>query len=436
MQQSQRVQFNHAFSHAIDLANAANLPLVVFFNLVTDYPNANLRHYKFMLEGLTEVQKDLQKRKIEFIIKIGNPIDNIRFFYDQAEAIVIDIGYTSVQRRWRKDLYFDIIAKTDDVDLFSVEWDVIIPVRQASDKAEYGAYTLRPKYNRNIDDFLDTPSIDSVINPIILSYESDIDVLEPDSILSSLNIDKSVAHSPIFHGGYTEAKARLKHFIDHSLARYPQSNDPSLDLTSKLSPYLHFGQISPLEIYLQVINSQAPTDSKSAFIEQLTVRRELAINYVFFTPDYDVFESMTEPWAYNTMNEHASDQREHLYSIEDYILFNTHDTYFNAAMKQMVTTGYMHNYMRMYWAKKIIEWSLTYKQAYETISFLNDKYFLDGRDPSSYAGIAWCFGKHDRPWTERPVFGKLRYMNAKGLERKFNISDYVDQVEKLGAITE
>ena len=167
---------------------------------------------------------------------------------------------------------------------------------------------------------------------------------------------------------------------------------------------------------------QANIDS---LFEQLVVRRELAFNFVYYNEGYDQFDSMTYAWAYQTMKEHENDPREVLYTLADYENASTHDPYFNAAMLEMIHTGFMHNYMRMYWAKKIIEWSPSYEEAYRTSVYLDDKYFLDGRDPNGYTGVAWCYGKHDRAWTERSVFGKLRYMNAGGLERKFKINDYV-----------
>ncbi|MFP4178128.1 MAG: FAD-binding domain-containing protein, partial [Acholeplasmataceae bacterium] len=245
----------------------------------------------------------------------------------------------------------------------------------------------------------------------------------------------SVRRSRYFKGGYIEASRRITAFLEERIERYQDSNDPGLDLTSKLSPYLHFGQISALEILERVLLAveQQRVDGQGvdAFIEQLLIRRELAFNYVFYQEGYDRFRTMTEDWAYRTMAEHEGDERPALYSLKEIEAGRTDDPYFNAAMKEMALTGYMHNYMRMYWAKRIIEWSADYRTAYKRILTLNNKYFIDGRDPNSYAGVAWCFGKHDRAWTERPVFGKLRYMNANGLKRKFAIEDYVSHIESL-----
>jgi deoxyribodipyrimidine photo-lyase len=178
---------------------------------------------------------------------------------------------------------------------------------------------------------------------------------------------------------------------------------------------------------MNVIN-QATYDG---IFEQVFVRRELAFNFVYYNHQYDQFDHMTEPWAYLTMDNHQDDYRPHLYTKEQLEKADTHDPYFNAAMDEMRFSGYMHNYMRMYWAKKIIEWSNSYKEAYETTLYLNNKYFLDGRDPNSYTSVAWNYGRHDRAWTERPILGKLRYMNDKGLERKFDMSKYIQYVESI-----
>ncbi len=435
MQQSQRVYHNHALAFAIDIANELDLPLIVVFNIVENYPHANLRHYRFMLEGIREVAAKLEERKIEFVVSVGNPLTNLRSFYDLSRVIITDVGYTLIQRQWRKELYLDIINSDKDIDHYSVESDVIVPVEVASCKAEYGAYTLRPKITRIIQQFIDHPQLQQIRNTTPVAIPSGINIHDIDGILSRLQIHKDVPTSPVFHGGHQEAMARLTVFIREKLGSYQEANDPGLDLTSKLSPYLHFGQVSPLEIYEAIWAQDENIANKEAFLEQLVVRRELAINYVFYTNDYLDFHYMTEPWAYKTMIQHENDPREYLYTIDDYLSCRTHDPYFNAAMKEMLITGYMHNYMRMYWAKKIIEWSRTFIKAYESIKFMNDKYLLDGRDPSSYAGIAWCFGKHDRAWPERPIFGKLRYMNASGLKRKYHIDQYLERINQLGSPT-
>jgi deoxyribodipyrimidine photo-lyase len=234
-----------------------------------------------------------------------------------------------------------------------------------------------------------------------------------------------------FRGGTARAKQMLERFITQSLPVYAEhSNQPQTDDVSMLSPYLHFGQISPLYVAWRIEHSAAPRAAKDAYLEQLIVRRELAINFVWFTPDYDRFTCLPD-WARQSLRQHAADPREYLYSREQFERAGTHDPYWNAAMREMLATGFMHNYMRMYWGKKILEWSASPEQAFETALHLNNKYFIDGRDPNSYAGVAWIFGRHDQAWKERPVFGKTRYMNANGLRRKCDIEAYVAKVDRL-----
>lgn len=249
-----------------------------------------------------------------------------------------------------------------------------------------------------------------------------------DAALGLLNIDRSVGSAGT-RGGTVEARRLLRVFLLEKLAGYgDMKDDPGGDLTSGLSPYLHFGQISPLDIMLDL--SDAPAAQREAFLEELVVRRELSMNFVFFNPQYDAYESLPA-WARATLEKHGSDPRPYIYTRDELENARTHDPYWNAAQSEMVLTGRMHGYMRMYWGKKILEWGRTPQEAYSTALWLNNRYSLDGRDPNAFAGVAWCFGKHDRPWGERDVFGNVRYMNAKGLERKFNMRQYLQRVALL-----
>lgn len=432
MQQSQRIHYNHALNHAIDLANKYNLPLMIYFGLTDDYPEANLRHYQFMLEGLRHVYNWGNKLHMNMVIKKGSPEIMIKPFLKDAQALVMDKGYLKQQVLYRTAVLNESKAyESLDVDL--VDTDLIVPVRIASNKVEYGAYTLRLKINKLFSAFNDHTKTAELKNQLNLELISDVNLNELDITLNGLNVNRSIKPSPIYKGGYIEASKLLFEFINSKAAFYKESSDPSTNYTSLLSMYIHFGQISSLEILdqlkLAVDQTKVSEEIYEAYKEQIFVRRELAFNYVYYNPSYDTFSGMTEPWAYESMRTHKDDVRAYLYDENDYINYKTHDPYFNAAMKEMVETGFMHNYMRMYWAKKIIEWSKSHEVAYKTILNLNNTYFIDGRDPNSYAGVAWCFGKHDRAWTERPVFGKLRYMNAKGLERKFDIQGYINKVD-------
>jgi deoxyribodipyrimidine photo-lyase len=435
MQQSQRVHFNHALEHAITIANSKKLPLLVYFGLTPSYPEANQRHYHFMLEGIKEVKELLKKLKISFVLKIGSPDEMLLPLLDEADTLVMDYAHLRVPRMWRKRILdiASVLHKEMTIDM--VESDLIVPAYIASDKVEYGAFTIRPKLHRQLPFYRDFIALSKIKNETKIDLVSDDELDDIDALIQSFPIDQHIKKSPIYRGGYKEASKHLNDFIMKKAQHYLESNDPSTNYTSKLSMYLHYGQISSLMIFEQMhlafTQNKISKDVFDAYVEQLFIRRELAFNFVVFNPKYDVFDNITEPWAYQTMNEHDDDDRVYVYEAKDYIQFQTHDIYFNAAMKEMVYTGFMHNYMRMYWAKKIIEWSPTHRDAYDTILRLNNAYFIDGRDANSYTGVAWCFGKHDRAWTERDIFGKLRYMNDDGLRRKFKIKQYIEQMNAI-----
>ncbi|MCZ2845589.1 MAG: deoxyribodipyrimidine photolyase, partial [Candidatus Bathyarchaeota archaeon] len=245
------------------------------------------------------------------------------------------------------------------------------------------------------------------------------------NVISLLGIDKGIKKVPNFQGGNSVAKKHLEIFLKNKLDKYDElRNDPSLDFLSNMSPYLHFGQISPLYIALKVQDIESP--GKNAYLEELIIRRELSINYIFYNHNYDNLNGLPA-WSKETLRQHEKDQRDYIYSKSELENAETHDPYWNAAQNEMKLKGKMHGYMRMYWGKKIIEWSQSPQKAYKIALHLNDKYELDGRDSNGYTGIAWCFGKHDRPWKERKIFGKVRYMSAGGLERKFNIEKYANK---------
>lgn len=425
MQQSQRAEWNHALEYAIERANQLDLPVAVVFGLMDDYPEANERHYAFMLQGLEDVFQTLEKRGIAAFVGRGHPADVVIEAGRRAALIVCDMGYLRHQAEWRAR-----VADESDCEVVEVESDVVVPVETASDKAEYMARTLRPKIHRSLDEFLQpVKEIHCAAGLLPASTFPTLDKTVP--TVGALKLDRSVRAVERFQGGTAEAKSRLKSFIKNSLAVYSDhSNQPQTDDVSAMSLYLHFGQISPLYVARQILGCDAGQEAQDAFIEQLIVRRELAMNFCWFTPNYDRFSCLPD-WAKKTLSDHAGDQREVLYSREQFEQSQTHDPYWNAAMSEMRVTGYMHNYMRMYWGKKILEWSPSPEDAFETALAINNKYFIDGRDPNSYAGIAWVFGKHDTAWAERPVFGKTRYMNANGLKRKCKIDEYVEKVRAM-----
>ena len=424
MQAAHRVRFNHALDYATLRANERRMPLLVFFGLTDRFPRAMLRHYVFMLQGLAEVSAELADRGIQMLVLSGDPPAGVIALGQAASMVVVDKGYLRIQRTW-----YRAAAERLDCPLVQVETDVVIPLQVASEKEEYAARTLRPKIERQLDAYLQPlPQV----SPNIPSLGMDVgtpslDLSAWQSLLDRLSVDYSVPPVSGFVGGAAEAQRRLKTFLEQDLARYELHNDPALNCQSQMSPYLHFGQISPLEIALRVRQAGGP--GVGAYLEQLIVRRELARNLIWYNPAYDSFDGLPA-WAQRTLQEHAQDVREYLYPLDDLEAGATHDAYWNAAQHELVRTGKMHGYMRMYWGKKLLEWSRTPREAYQIAVSLNDKYSLDGRDPNGYAGVAWCFGKHDRPWKERPVFGSIRYMSAAGLERKFDIQAYVRRVEE------
>lgn len=430
MQRSQRVAYNHALSYAIGVANAKGLPLLVAFILTPNFLDANARHYTFMLEGLKEVEEELTKIGIGFVMKKGQFAEEITKLAHKAHTIVFDYGYLRDERKWRREVLDSIKYANLAIDIALVETDVIVPVTISYQKVAYGAYVLRPQLHKYVDAFNDYDSMPSVENSWHHSQIHTSDISDISQVISSLGVDKTVGPSPFFRGGYQAAKRLLLTFIQSKYKDYPLRSDPSLAIQSYLSMYLHFGQISPLEIYQNIL-TLPESESRDQFVEQLLVRRELAFNYVFYNKEYDQFKSMTEPWAYQSMENHENDVRPYLYSDLEIENGLTHDPYFNAAMDEMRITGFMANYMRMYWAKQILTWKQSYEVAYHLIVKLNNKYFLDGRDPNSYVNIAWIFGKMDRPWPEKPIWGTLRSMNTMGLKRKFDIDTYVKQVAKM-----
>lgn len=427
MQQAQRVQDNHALEYAIDQANELELPVVVAFGLTDAYPEANERHYAFMLEGLKETKASLDRRGIAMVVRRGSPDEVALTMARRAALVVMDKGYLRLQREWRRRVSEEAPCK-----VVEVESDAIVPVETASDHEEYAARTLRPKLHRLLTAFL-VP-----LAPRRVKHRGsglDVESLEVDSpqaVLQRLKLDRTVGPTPLYRGGALEAEARLNRFLQERLSHYGEGrNDPARDYQSDLSPYLHFGQISPLRVALAVADAAAGRESSAeALLEELIVRRELSLNFVHFNPRYDAYDDLPA-WALATLEKHRGDAREHLYTEEELAAASTHDPYWNAAMTEMVVTGKMHGYMRMYWGKKILEWSVDARTAFETALRLNNRYFLDGRDPNSYAGVAWLFGKHDRPWGERPIFGTVRYMNAKGLDRKFDMPAYLRRVESM-----
>ncbi|MBS3736453.1 MAG: deoxyribodipyrimidine photo-lyase [Candidatus Bipolaricaulota bacterium] len=424
MQASQRAEENQALQMAVNRANELNLPVITYFGITDDFPEGNLRHYQFMIEGLKETKERLAGRGIKTMIGHQSPPEGIIELAEEAALVVVDRGYLRIQRNWRKT-----VAEEISVPLIQVEGDVVVPVEAASDKEEYAARTIRPKINDRLDDF-SAPAENFDPDKSSLDMDLQFDSVDLDEILEELNIDRSVKPVRTYTSGTTRAKELLEDFIKDKLDQYAEkSNDPTVDVLSEMSPYLHFGQISPIFIADRINDSGSP--GAEDYLEQLVVRRELSMNFVYYNEDYDDFSSILPDWALETLSDHADDPRDYVYTREEFERAETHDPYWNAAQKEMNLTGKTHGYMRMYWGKKILEWTPDPETGFEITLYLNNKYELDGRDPNGFTGVAWCYGKHDRGWKEREVFGKVRYMNASGLERKFDAEKYCEQVDRL-----
>jgi deoxyribodipyrimidine photo-lyase len=425
MQQSQRAEENHALEYAVDIANRMRMPVVVCFGLTHNYPEANLRHYAFLMEGLGDVAVALRAREVAFVVRHGTPADVALDIGRQAALIVCDRGYLRHQREWR-----EVVAREVSCPVVQVECDLIVPVETASAKREYAARTFRPKVTRLVPEFLEAPRRLRLRRKAHGLRIKGIP-LDDDHILESMGVSSEVTPVPFFRGGTRSAKRILEDFVRTRLRDYARNrNQPQTDNVSHMSKYLHFGQISPSAVARIVGEStMGGTQDRDAFLDELIVRRELTYNFVRYTPDYDRYSSVPG-WAKQSLEVHRADSRHHHYTRAQLERGKTHDPYWNAAMKEMRDTGYMHNYMRMYWGKKILEWSNTPEYAFQTALYLNNKYFIDGRDPNSYANVGWIFGLHDRPWQERSIFGKVRTMSARGLERKAHPEEYVAKVER------
>jgi deoxyribodipyrimidine photo-lyase len=373
-----------------------------------------------MLQGIQEVQSALNDRGIQMVIGIESPESGALRLAKHASLVVCDCGYLSFQRSWRR-----WVADRAACPVIQVESDVIVPVREASPKEEYTAATFRPKIRKQLPAYLIKLKHNQArLSSLNLELET-TDIRDLSKALSNLDIDRSVLPVAGFKGGTQEARQRLNEFIKNNLFSYREKrNDPNAGVLSGLSPYLHFGQISPLEVSLEV--AKTGLAGADAFLEELIVRRELSVNYCFYNPAYSSFEGLPA-WAKKTLQEHRKDQRQYIYSLDEFESASTHDEYWNAAQLEMVATGKMHGYMRMYWGKKILEWSDSPEEAFRKALLLNNRYELDGRDPNGYAGVAWCLGKHDRPWSTRPIFGNVRFLSAGGLNRKFDIDSYVSR---------
>ena len=419
MSRDQRFSDNWALIHSIELANQRSAYVLVVFCLDLSYPSATPRSLNFMVEGLKEVERSLASKKIPFLLLQGAPTQQLPLFLSQhnASILVTDFDPLRIKRQWKESIIRQVTIPVITVDAHN-----IVPCQVASTKQEFGAYTIRPKINKLLADYIqDFPEIEEQKAP-------EEPITKPINWPEIPNISNSIPTITWIKPGEHAANIALRYFIEHKLEGYAtKRNLPELEWTSNLSPYFHFGQIAPHRVALEIIKANAAAVDKDAFLEEMIVRRELSDNYCFYNPNYDTVEGLPA-WAKTTLDIHRSDEREHLYTLDAFEHAHTHDKLWNAAQNEMVHTGKMHGYLRMYWAKKILEWTVSPEEAFSIAIFLNDKYSLDGRDPNGYVGIAWAIGGlHDRAWFERPVYGKIRYMNSNGAQRKFNVEEYISK---------
>lgn len=419
MRNSQRSEMNPALNLAIETGNRLNLPVVVFFTCNSKYPVCNSRQYNFMLAGIADVKQRLLKKKILTVIWVTEPVPGIRKIARGASLVITDAGYMKRDKEVES-----IAAQALKCPLVGVESNIIVPLKALPEKEEYSAATLRPKIKKIISNYLNPapdplPDVSSLELHLKYPDLSDYGQFKnPDIINSGLCVVQPC-------GGNTSANRLLSKFLSKRINSYStQRNDPDLDVTSHLSSYLHFGHISPVKVALAALKEY--DSNTESFLDELIVRRELSFNFVNYNHNYDNI-SCIPLWASDSLFQNKDVEREYLYTLHEFEKSLTHDQYWNAAQNELATTGCIHNYMRMYWGKKIIEWTDSPEIAFDYMIYLNNKYALDGNDPNSYAGIAWCFGKYDRPWGSRPVFGKVRYMNDKGLKRKFKMKTYMNK---------
>ncbi len=424
MSRDQRVADNHALLAAQRDALERKLPLIALFKLYPTVANRVRQHYQFMLGGLEQVERRLNELNIPLIVTT----DSLDAALEELSpaALYFDFSPLRGPQALRKRL-----ARTAAYPAYEVDAHNIVPVWVTSEKQEYAARTIRPKLHAHLDDYLTDPEqIERHPHGPQSLAQTDWD-----QVWNHIVVRRPDGYNPPFEPGEDAARAALDSFIHERLAAYDADhNDPVHNGQSGLSPYLHFGQLASLRAALEVTafarehgDDEQIQISAEAFIEQLIVRKELSDNFCYYNANYDNWHGLPD-WARATLDEHRGDARAHLYDLDEFESAATHDEAWNAAQTELMTTGKMHNYMRMYWAKKILEWTPDPETAIDIAITLNDRFELDGYDPNGYVNILWAIGGlHDRAWQERQVYGKVRYMNANGLKRKFDIERYIER---------
>ena len=432
-QMNRRTACNHALAYAIDLANGLGLPVLYYEGLTCTYAYASDRLHQFILENVPDTAADLKRAGIGYTFHLRrrktDPNDTLYQLAKDAAAVVTDDYPTFIARRHNAS-----VPTRLDIPYFAVDSSCIVPMTRL-DKREYAAYTIRPRIHRLLDQYLqpfDMPVPAKRWKAQPSPFHTEVTAGNIPLLVSECEIDHSIKPSTTFRGGSKRAHQLLTHFVERNLARYANGrNEPSAHATSDMSPSLHFGNISALDLALAVKNHAAENGLiADEYLEELIVRRELAFNFARYSEDPESLQNLPN-WALATLSKHDHDPRNYTYSSEQWERAETHDPLWNAAQKELLLRGKIHGYYRMYWGKKIIEWSASHQDALSAMIYLHDKYALDGRDPNTYTNILWCFGLHDRPWTERPIFGMIRFMSGDGMKRKTNTAAYIKEIEYL-----
>ena len=456
MTASRRTVWNFALEHAVELAKELHKPLLIVEILDSGRRWSSDRHHAFVLQGMADNKAACETHDLRYYPFVesrrGDKIELVAALATSSCAVVADDFPI-------KSFADDVVqvARRMDVRMELVDSNGLLPIR-ATGRLFPTAYTFRRFLQKTLPDhLLDAPKakpLDRVELPRLRGLPADIRRRWPPASSKLLSADVSaLARLPIDHevgpvatlGGPRAAGNILKKFLLHKLSAYPESrNHPDADGTSGLSPYLHFGHISAHEIFrgLAKVQRWSPMDmaekatgkregwwgmsqAAEAFLDQLVTWREVGFNMCYHARDYDQYESLPK-WAKVSLAEHEADRREYMYSLDKFEQGHTHDKLWNAAQMQLVREGRMHNYMRMLWGKKILEWSASPQEALDVMIELNNKYALDGQDPNSYSGIMWILGRYDRAWgPQRPIFGKVRYMSSDNTARKLKLKQYV-----------
>jgi len=459
MQANRRLEYNYALEYAVAVANHLQKPLLIYEGLNVDYPWACDRFHHFILEGMKEHRDFFTSHPVKGCSYVPyvekEPKEGKGLIYklaDQACALITDEFPVYIIKEHNQK-----VAKNISIPFITIDSNGIIPLG-ITDKDPYSAYLFRKIMQKHVVEAVHHPPQARPLDGLRVDSSASFlpDELTGRELFSDRpfeNLNEFISQLPIDHsvkkvamtGTRKSALERMNHFLEFGLHRYEEDrNHPDVQGGSGLSPWLHFGKISAFEMVLEVLKRQPkgwnlmeckPNGGKNSgffrghsyiesFLDELITWREVGFHYAHHRPDYDRFESLPD-WALTTMREHDADPREYVYTLEDLDHGNTHDPIWNAAQNQLRTTGVMHNYLRMLWGKKIIEWTSDHRQALDFLIELNNRYALDGRDPNSYSGIFWCLGRFDRAWQERSIFGKLRYMSSDSTSKKVKLKEYL-----------